>query len=126
MSAKISRKDYENAGGDCLVNSNAWFAYRDVRSPQGVANYLTLFGHNKAKFKEAFGKQSCCWDGWVRWWIWKIPLEDGFLYAMSSVEGTSYEVVGNSYAAYTPRESFEVACTQAIALLKELFKEELK
>lgn len=125
MSERITRKEYEESGSDCLVNSTAYSVWRAARMHEaGVSHYLALFGDNKAKFKETFGKQSVCWDGYERNWIWKIPLPHGYLYAGVSTRGTTYEVVASRFPC--SHDAFETACTEAMNLLQELFKEELK
>lgn len=118
----MKAKDYDAGlkSSDCLVNSNAYFTWRDPS--QGV-NWMEetskLWANNKQKFKDLWGRQEFCWTGWVRHWVWKRPLKNGYFLAFCSVEGTTYEVVlENDFT----RVDFEAACKETLDILEEVFE----
>jgi hypothetical protein len=99
---RITGKDYENAGSDPLVNNDTIIkGLRDIfkiesrlRNKEDFEQVCMFYGDNIPYFKQMWGRQSCCWTGYGRFWIWKHELDYCDLYALVAPErGTSYEVV---------------------------------
>ncbi len=110
---RITGKDYEQAGTTPILNIMA----DELRDLYGYG----LFGKtnlnrvhllhkvNIDEFKSFWGRQSVCWTGWERNWVWKHEFENCDLYVMSAPErGTRYEVAihGNKAAAKIEVKSF--------------------
>ena len=118
-------KEYESSSGSCLVNSDAYFNWRQNRVPRGKAlkYYGQVFGDNKRKFKDLYGDQSFCWTGYVRHWVWVRQLQcnlNARLLVMCSSEGTTYEISFPDGYPWTTME-FEVASKEALEILNKVF-----
>lgn len=66
--------------------------------------------------KELFGKQSFCATYSSKNWVWKIELEHGFLWILTSKEGTTYEF-------YSPGGKDDELAEEIIAFLSEKYKD---
>jgi hypothetical protein len=128
---RITGKDYENAGSTPLVNNDTVIkALRDVfklesrlRDKKDFEDVLLFYGDNIPYFKKLWGRQSVCWTGYGRFWIWKHELDYCDLYALVAPErGTSYEVVvkdGQDKLAGEELEGFFTLLREGIRELKQ-------
>ena len=94
---KITCSDYENSSTTSILNiPGIRDNLRDVYSLSKPANHVwnthLLHKDNVADYKELWGRQSCTWVGYGRFWIWKHELGNCDLYVLSCpTRGTSYE-----------------------------------
>ena len=101
MCPRITGKDYEACGADPIVNNDTIVKeLRDIfkiesrlRSKKDFEIVCRFYGDNVENFKKLWGRQSCTWIGYERWWIWKHELDYCDLYVMCAPQrGTAYEV----------------------------------
>ena len=89
---KIKGKDYEAAGSVAILNFMRDELYDLYESNITMENIHYLHKNNVNDFKRMWGKQSCCWCGSYRNWIWLHEFPDCKLYVLAAPQrGTSYE-----------------------------------
>lgn len=112
---RITGKDYEKCGADPIVNHDKIIAKlgyiynSSLRKASNMRNIHLLHKDNVEQFKTYWGKQSCTWVGFGRFWIWKHEFGNCDLYALSCPSrGASYEVkiTGHEDAAAIEVASF--------------------
>ena len=98
---RITGKDYETCHADPIVNNDTIVRELEdifkiesrLRSKEDFEDVCLFYGNNVENFKKLWGRQSVCWVGYERWWIWKHEMDYCDLYVMTTPErGTCYEV----------------------------------
>lgn len=91
---RITGTEYENANSSPILNfvfQTPKLDLSDIYRDSQSCHYLHR--NNVKFFKERWGRQSCCWVGEYRFWIWKHEFEHCDLYVLSAPQsGSSYEV----------------------------------
>lgn len=83
---------YEHSRTTAILNVMAKELRSIYKSHKTFDNVHLLHKKNIKAFKKLWGKQSCCWQGEYRHWIWMHEFPNTLLFVLTSNKGTSYEV----------------------------------
>ena len=96
---RIASTVYENSETTAILNVMAHELRPIYKSDESFDNIHLLHKKNTKSFKKIWGKQSCCWQGSYRHWIWMHELPNTILFVLTSNRGSSYEVMRADHTA---------------------------